>query len=156
MSAKIEMTLATKDLNSYLDRLSVHLQKEVMTATCGAMSNVIYQEVRTRVPVGHPRYEKKLGKKRPGGLLKSAIYQAHSPEKSTTDSVVYMISWNGSKAKHGHLIEYGHWLTSLWGNKLKHPVWIPPKPFLRPAMSAFGRAIEAGKDRFYKKMDEFT
>lgn len=86
------------------------------------------------------------------GVLRNAIYLAYRDAYSDDTKVTYSISWNASKAPHGHLIEFGHWqpfVTTLlkdgtWVTthvRLKEPVWVAAHPFLRPALT--GSAVEA-------------
>ncbi len=92
------------------------------------MANLLYEEARANVPVK-------------SGTLKDAIYRVYSPEKSTGTQKTYRISWNGTKAPHGQLIEFG---TSR----------APAYPFIRPAFGRVKDAIEAGKARMTEKLAE--
>jgi HK97 gp10 family phage protein len=98
------------------------------------------------------------------GGLRDSIYLAYQDGKSTPAEVHYAVSWNGSKAPHGHLIEFGHWQThemyqkdGKWyvGAKLANPKWVSAKPFLRPAFeSANARAQQAMIERGRARLPE--
>lgn len=97
-------------------------------------------------------------------VLQDAIYLAYQDSKSTPAEVHYVVSWNGTKAPHGHLIEFGHWQThemyekdGKWyvGAKLANPKWVPAHPFLRPAYEAAGaRAQQAMIERGRVRLPE--
>lgn len=106
----------------------------------------------------HMRDHAKLLATKKSGLLASAIYLVFDAEASTKSNFVYGISWNGKKAPHGHLIEFGHWRYNIFLNgrwqrsllpgktkgkgpqdhggagALKPPEWVKAKPFLRPTL----------------------
>lgn len=42
------------------------------------------------------------------GNLRRAIYQAYMDKASTEGNATYRVSWNKTKAPHGHLVEFGH------------------------------------------------
>lgn len=121
-------TQLTGDLSGALDKFANDVREKVLFSGVAAMAKVLYDEARENVPVK-------------SGLLKESIYRAHSPEKSTDDSKLYRISWNKTKAPHGHLIEFG---TSH----------APAHPFMRPAFDRVREAIEAGKARMAQKIGE--
>jgi HK97 gp10 family phage protein len=124
---KIETKL-TGDLAGDLSRFEKAVQEKVLFSGVAAMASVMYEEARANVPVK-------------SGLLKSHIYRAYSPEKSTDQSKTYRISWNKRLAPHGHLIEFG---TSR----------APAYPFIRPAFDHVGEAIKAGQARMEQRLDE--
>ena len=132
-------------LEQQLDKIGA----EALSATrkaAQAGAQVLYDEVKLNVS----RYVGKVT-----GNLDNSIYQAFSDERSLPAGfavgglpayrrAIYHVSWNASKAPHGHLVEYGHvvpfkpymgsdgkWYTS------KTPADNPDKqrarPFLRPA-----------------------
>lgn len=93
------------------------------------------------------RDEAKLRVRSQSGKLASAIVLKFAAEWSTKREVRYIVTWNRRKAPHGHLVEFGHlrknvitqlpngqWITT--DEKLPEPVWVPARPFLRPAQSA--------------------
>lgn len=88
------------------------------------------------------------------GTLQNAIYLAYKDNKSSEERVVYSVTWNGKKAPHGHLLEFGHWQpykvvklpNGQWFTTkelLPSPKWTAAHPFLRPAMGAIPRAQAA-------------
>lgn len=103
------------------------------------------------------------------GNLKSAIYQVYSKANSVDgERATYHVSWNASKAPHGHLVEYGHmqkyrtvqtkdgnWVT-LKDQPLQTPRQVGARPFVRPAQAKFSEATEAAKDVLLKRIDEAT
>ncbi|MFJ2989956.1 HK97 gp10 family phage protein [Collimonas sp. NPDC087041] len=82
------------------------------------------------------------------GVLKSAIYQKHIDELSSSDRQVYIVSWRKGKsdvdAFYAAWVEYGHWYVppKLAGVSTKahraanRKIWVEKHPFLRPAFSA--------------------
>ena len=84
------------------------------------------------------------------GLLSHAMYLVYSEAKSGNGIFTYTVSWNATKAPHGHLIEFGHWRTHVvykaaigeWYSDLRaplaNPIWVPARPILRPTMDAYG------------------
>lgn len=118
------------DLSGALDKFEKSTQEKVLFSGVATMASVIYDEARANVPVKE-------------GTLKDAIYRVYSKDKSTDSKKTYHVSWNKTKAPHGHLIEFG---TSR----------APAYPFIRPAFDHVGRAIEVGKERMAQAMDEVT
>jgi len=125
------------------------------------------------------RDEAKARAPRHDGTLAEAIYLAFQDDKSNDKTVQYSVTWNKSKAPHGHLIEFGHWRynkfvdgkpqKSLIDGKsrgqgpqdhggpgaLDKPVWVEAKPFLRPAYdAALGRAKQAMIERARVRLPE--
>lgn len=111
-----------------------------------AGAQVIYDEVKRNVA--------KL--KRHTGNLDRSIYQAYSEDKSHGNYHEYHVSWNGRKAPHGHLVEYGHLMrykvtldkqtgkfVTLRDQPLNPPKLVAARPFLRPAVVAIPRAERA-------------
>lgn len=87
----------TSGLLRYVDQLQEGCEVAVRpSAQAGAQ--VMYDEVQRNVNA--------LGKKT-GNLAKS-IYQKFSQDNSNRLRAEYHVSWNYSKAPHGHLVEYGH------------------------------------------------
>jgi hypothetical protein len=113
-------------------------------------SEILYQAVLRNVNA--------LGKKT--GNLASSIYQAFSTDNSRPAGdgyadATYHVSWNATKAPHGHLVEFGHlqkfkvyvgkdgkWYTNK-DAPLATPRQVGAKAFVRRAMSEFPRAEEA-------------
>jgi HK97 gp10 family phage protein len=114
--------LITSGLEAAMDKYAEHLKTSVVRAGTQAAAQEFYDEAKVRVPVDT-------------GRLKSAIYQVYSEGNSGDGKATYHISWNKSKAPHGHLIEFG----------TKHT---PAHPFLAPAYEAKkGAAYQAACDK---------
>lgn len=90
------------------------------------------------------------------GVLANAIYLAYDDEVKSENLFNYVISWNAKKAPHGHLVEFGHWITHAifkgsngeWytdkNQPLDKPRWVAARPFLRPTFDSYGNvAISA-------------
>ena len=142
---------------SGLDALAGPLRESLLRSGLVAAGSVIRDEAEVRVPVKT-------------GRLKSALYLAYSPERSVNGQQVYGVSWRKSfmgGARHGHLIEFGHWqpykvlmkadgtFVTIKSQPLAEPKWIPAKPILRPAMDAAGgRAVNAAVARMRERLPE--
>lgn len=84
------------------------------------------------------------------GNLASAIYQAYSPENSKEGVTArYNVSWNASKAPHGHLLEYGYLQRYRYYQNNQGQI----RPMVRPGMEGKKRpgrrASQAAKDAYY-------
>jgi HK97 gp10 family phage protein len=131
----VTVTFDTAGLFAALDKMQAGLLSEVRPAA-QAGAQVLYEEVKLRTPVGKKARKTKSGRVIEPGALKAAIYQAFSQDNSDAQRATYHISWNASKAPHGHLVEFG---TSR----------APAHPFLRPAYeSQKQRALQAAKERY--------
>lgn len=119
------------DFEADLSKFEKDIQEKVLFSGAAAMGRVIYDEV--KLNASPPRLGRKTGN------LSNAIYWAFSPEKSSDSQKTYRVSWNKSKAPHGHLLEFG---TSK----------MPAHPFLRPAFSRVNEAIRIGKERMAERM----
>lgn len=133
-----------------LDRLGADLAEKVAFSGAAAMARVFYDEVKLNtqgVKEGFPGVVT--------GNLRDSIYWARDERASTKQSKVYAVSWNRSKAPHGHLVEFGHWRVNVviklpngkfaaTEEKLPAPVWVPAYPFVRPALSKMPQAFAAG------------
>lgn len=133
MADSFRIDFDTSELDAALDRMAEGIQEQVRPAA-QAGAQVLYEEVLARVPVSaEPRTVK--GKTYQPGALKRAVYQTYSQDSSQNGKATYHISWNRSKAPHGHLVEFG---TSK----------MEARPFLRPAYDAkYQEALQAAKDR---------
>lgn len=121
-----------------------------------AGAQVLYDQVKVNV----------AGIGRVTGNLDRSIYQVFSDDNSAPSRATYHVSWNASKAPHGHLVEYGHiqtrkvyvgsdgnWYTSK--EPLDQPKLVGARPFLRPAFDAKGRAaVQAAKDRYIAEVSK--
>ena len=138
------------DLGAGLDRLSDELAEKLAYSGAAAMARVLYDEVKHNtagVKEGFPGVVT--------GNLRDSIYWARDERATTKNLKVYSVSWNRSKAPHGHLVEFGHWRTNVviklpsgkfkaTPEKLAEPVWVPAYPFVRPAMAKMPEALAAG------------
>lgn len=106
--------------------------ESVIFTGVAAGARVLYEEVKRNA--SPPRMGEKTGK------LQNSIYRVYSPERSPDGVKTYRVSWNKSKAPHGHLLEFG---TSR----------MPAKPFVRPAFDRMGEAIAAGKKAMERRLD---
>ena len=140
-------TKATFDASGWtaaLDKLVGPARESLARSMAVAGGQVLRDEAKARAPVD-------------SGGLRDSIYLAFQDGRSTPTMVQYAVSWNASKAPHGHLLEFGHWQTRAayqgrdgkWysGALLPNPKWVPAHPFLRPA-------YEAAKDRARQAMIE--
>ena len=127
----IDSTLTmADDFTAGLDRLGKEVEAKVLFSGAAAMALVFYDEVRINV-LKHYKT----------GTLYNSIYRVYSEAHSKPERVVYEVSWNKTKAPHGHLIEFG---TSR----------APAYPFLRPAFSVAPAALDAGLARMTERMSE--
>lgn len=105
--------------------------------------------------------------RRKSGNLRRSIYQAYSRSESGDGFAVYHISWNASKAPHGHLVEYGHLqryevtfdpntqrFTTHKDRPLPEPKQVAARPFVRPAIAKFNQAMEAAKAELMRRFDK--
>lgn len=125
----------TSGLDQYLSDLG-EAAEEARRPAAQAGAQVLYEEVQRNV----------AGIGRKTGKLAASIYQKFSPEKSVDGKAVYNISWNATKAPHGHLVEYGY---------LQRYRYRPDGmgPMVRPGMDGKRkpgrRASQAEKDAYY-------
>jgi HK97 gp10 family phage protein len=136
------------DLGAFADRAT-----EAARPAAQAMAQVIYDAIRSNIPI------------RTGNLRRS-IYQVYSYDNSVPGGLqIYHISWNHRRARYAHLVEWGHyqrhlitvddrgrWITHK-DKPLAHPVWVPAKPFMRPAADQFNAAYEAGRKEFIRRVE---
>ncbi len=111
-----------------------------------AGAQILYDEARRRAPVyrGGRHYRQVRGGRGywvTPGQLRNAIYQVFSVDNSGGGRATYHISWNHSKAPHGHWMEYGN---------ARHPA----RPFIRPAFdSKAQQATAAVENRLLAELD---
>ena len=123
-------------LFDFLDALDSDAEAAIRPAAQAA-TQVIYERVKLNV--------KALGRKT--GNLERSIYQAYSPEKSTSGMrAEYHVSWNHKVAPHGHLLEWG------WMQRYRYrPDGMGP--MVRPGMDGRPkpgrRASQEQKDAYY-------
>jgi HK97 gp10 family phage protein len=162
------------DFQQVFERLDglAEVAKQHLPRSIGVAAGQIFRdEAKARAPVFESTKMEagaNIDKPPQPGLLRDAIYLAYSENRSAPQigQATYSVTWNASKAPHGHLQEFGHWGTNMlvkgkkgkWvptSAKLLKPVWVPAKPFLRPAYDAMGQAaIQAGLDRGRERMTE--
>lgn len=150
----------TGDLVAGLRGLERDVQDKVVRSAAHAGALVFYDEAKHLAPVY-------AGPARPGikpGQLRNAIYRVYSNDLSTPERAVYQVSWNASKAPHGHLIEYGHWRVNKvvatptgWrglSERLATPVWVPGVAFIRRAGDRANDAAQAMRARAAERLRE--
>ncbi|MGW8306375.1 MAG: HK97 gp10 family phage protein [Achromobacter pulmonis] len=113
-----------------LTRFVEAVEERVVRPAAHAGALVFYERARELAPeyTGPPKSGIKPGQ------LRAAIYRVFSEDRSTDEFKIYEISWNHTKAPHGHWMEYGN---SRHG----------PKPFIRPAFDFYEKALEASRER---------
>ena len=150
----IELSIDLRDFEQQMDELAARAEAAARPAA-QAGAQVLYDRVKLNV----------AGLGRKTGNLDSAIYQAFRADNSGNGKAAYHISWNASKAPHGHLVEWGYikrWQSIIIGGKwvtlknrpLPTPVQVPGKAFVRNAKDAMPRATEAMRETFLEKMNE--
>ncbi|MBV2180775.1 MAG: HK97 gp10 family phage protein [Castellaniella sp.] len=160
---KFDFEEAFKRLDGLAEVAKQHLPRSMLVAG----GKIVRDEAKARAPVFDGSTALAGGSNvenppRPG-LLQGAIYLAYSEARSVPDAGrhTYSITWNASKAPHGHLLEFGHWRYNAIqggypkGQKLSAPKWVPAHPFLRPAYDAvINVAMQAALERGRQRMDE--
>lgn len=122
----------TDDIEAGLAKLERDIREKVLISGAAAMALVFYDEAKAQAAKHAKTY-----------TLYNAIYRVHSETLSTPGRVVYQISWNHTKAPHGHLLEFG---TSR----------APAYPFIRPAFAFVQDAIDAGLARMAERLVEIN
>lgn len=146
MKVNIDVT----GVNAVLDDLLGETRYMLARSMALAGARVFQEEARARAPVD-------------SGVLRDSIRAAYSEKRSSNDVVVYTVRWSQKTAKHGHLLEQGHWRVNagffnpagVWvplKKKLVTRQWVAAKPHLRPAFDAVREKaqeamIERGKER---------
>ena len=145
----IDLSAFERDMEALAERA-----EKAARPAAQAGAQVIYERVKANVAA--------LGRKT--GNLDSAIYQAFSANNSGEGKATYHISWNATKAPHGHLVEWGYikrwqsimingkWVT-LKNRPLAAPVQVPGKAFMRRAKDAIPMAEEAMRVTFLERMN---
>ncbi len=137
-------------ISTFFDRI----REEAVRPAAHAMSIVLYDEIRERVPFHM-------------GTLQGAIYRWFDASQSGPDRKTYQVGVNKRKAPHWWLVEYGHWrryavkklpdgsYVTLKKQPLKIPVFEPAHPYLRVSVDAkLVAAVEAGRRRMAEKIGE--
>ena len=145
---RFDLSIDMSAFESDMEQLADRAEKAARPAA-QAGAQVLYERVKANVAA--------LGRKT--GNLDSSIYQAYSANNSGEGKATYHISWNASKAPHGHLVEWGYikrwqsimingkWVT-LKNRPLATPVQVPGKAFVRRAKDAMPQAQEAMRAKF--------
>ena len=143
-STSIDLSAFERDMEALAERA-----EKAARPAAQAGAQVIYERVKANVAA--------LGRKT--GNLDSAIYQAFSANNSGEGKATYHVSWNATKAPHGHLVEWGYikrwqsimingkWVT-LKNRPLATPVQVPGKAFMRRAKDALPMAEESMRAKF--------
>lgn len=152
----VKFNVDTSALNDILSNLESSIY-EALRPSAQAGAQIIYDEVKKNVA--------KIGVST--GRLSNSIYQVYSKRDSIEGMrAIYNVSWNPAKAKHGHLLEYGHiqqfvtfesssegWIT-LKGKPLKDgPRHVAARPFISPALVKMDAALAAVEDELMKRID---
>lgn len=133
------MAVDTSVLDDLLSQLGEDAEAAIRPmAQAGAQ--VLYDRVKLNVQA--------IG--RETGNLERSIYQAFSPENSQDGQrAQYHVSWNTSKAPHGHLVEYGYMQRYRYYQDNQGNV----RPMVRPGMDGKKppkrRASQAEKNAYY-------
>lgn len=119
-----------------------------------AGADLMHKEMLYRVPISLTANQRKGGvdNYHPAELLQS-IYVYFDKVKGTQTKPLYYIGPNKGKAKHWHLIEYGHespykhylgkdgnWYTRKAAPR-ETPKWIAPVPYIRPTYDANSKLV---------------
>lgn len=163
----------TVDMSQALAGLDKVLQaKESLARTMGAaMGMEVRDEAKIRAPVLQPGNEGVDGQV--AGTLRDAIYVAYDERRAqiAQETFRYTVSWNASRAPHGHLLEFGHWMPFKYAKTadglfytptnpaVPNPAdgadgfWVAAEPFLGPAFDTkmpvlMQIAVQAGRVRF--------
>lgn len=164
MSVDVKIDVDIKDAIRRLDGLAEAAKQHLPRSMLVAAGKVLRDEAKERAPVFDGATAllggSNVTKPPVPGLLREAIYLAYSEGRSipSAGKHTYSISWNSSKAPHGHLLEFGHWrINVIQGGypkkaRLESPSWVAAKPFLRPAYDssisiALQSAMARGKER---------
>jgi hypothetical protein len=155
---KFSVTFDTNAVTDFVDALREDVAAALRPAAQKG-AQLLYEQVKANVAA--------IGGET--GNLQSSIYQVFSEYKSTPNvSAEYHISWNGAKAPHGHLVEYGYiqryqrvisrktgkWIT-LKNKRLATPKQIPPRAFIRRATAQFPAALQATETEFMARLKVF-
>ncbi len=122
-----------------LTRFVEAVEQRVVRPAAHAGALVFYERARELAP----EYLGPLKKGIKPGQLRAAIYRVFSEDRSSDDIKIYQVSWNHTKAPHGHWMEYGN---SRHG----------PKSFIRPAFDVYERALEASRARARSLISEIA
>ncbi len=149
-----------------LDGLAAAAKDHLPRSMAVAAGKVYRDEAKARAPRSDAGTVTEFGPRMP---LAAAIYLAYSDNRSIPEQgfASYSVTWNKSKAPHGHLIEFGHWQTHAtykgkdgkWYSDPKKPLanpkWVSAYPFLRPTYDAMSQiALQAALSRGRERLGE--
>lgn len=141
-----------------LDKLGEAARVSLARSMAVAGGKVIRDEAKQRVPLRTD-------------VLYGAIYLAYKTKSQGTNQARYSVTWNGRKAPHGHLVEFGYMqiykvrvdsLGRFWTDKTQRlpvPKYIPGQSFLRSAYEATTASAQAammrrGRERWQELISE--
>lgn len=112
MASKRQAVIGLDEVFAGLDKLS-SLREPVARAMGVAMGQEVRDEAKVRAPVLQPGNEGVDNQR--AGQLRESIYLAFDGRRSILNQghYVYAVSWNSRKAPHGHLAEFGHWMSYI-------------------------------------------
>lgn len=152
MAKGLQATFDTSGWSAGLDRLLGPARVSLARSMAVAGGEVLRDEAKVRAPRSA---QGAVGDSGPRIPLAEAIYLAFRDRYSGEKEVQYAVTWNKSKAPHGHLVEFGHWqiyavvrkpdgsYVTDKRRKLATPKWVPANPFLRPAYEAASARAQA-------------
>lgn len=152
MAKGLQATFDTSGWSAGLDRLLGPARVSLARSMAVAGGEVLRDEAKLRAPRSGQGAVSEAGPRIP---LAETIYLAFRDKYSGEKEVQYAVTWNKSKAPHGHLVEFGHWqiyavvrrpdgsYVTDKRRKLKAPKWVPASPFLRPAYEAAATRAQA-------------
>lgn len=148
-------------LSDVLVKYAENVMAKAIRPAVFAGADLMYQEMIARVPVSFTANQRTGGADNfhPAQLLQS-IYVYFDKAKGTQVKPLYYIGPNKGKAKHWHLVEYGHaspykhyigsdgnWYTRKTAPR-EAPKMIAPRPYIRPTYDANARlAIEVMRNK---------
>lgn len=159
------------DFDAALNSFDAKAKDSIIFSGVAAAARVMYDELKLNTSGARMKKAERnfVGPNRPSAPgtktknLHDAIYRFYVAGKSSDGVKVYHVGVNKKEAPHWHLIEYGHFqpyqavLTDKYGwitrKKSKHTKqFIPPHPYIRPAISKLPDAIAAAKRRMAERL----
>lgn len=151
---KLDMKMTESPLAA-LERLQEDVKQHVVRPAAHAGALVFYEEVRRNAPVYQGEaFTRKNGVKVTPSQLRNAIYRVYVKDKSDESRAFYQISWNHTKAPHGHLIEYGHWIVKRRNGVKVRVGRAPAIGFVRRSFDRAQAAVDAMRERAAERMQE--
>lgn len=137
MVNRISMKFDTEKMVGSLSRYTDEVRSSLRPAAQSG-AQVLYDEMRSRVPVGHEDSHLR-GKTYPPGTLRDSIYQVFSTDNSDVDRATYQVGPNKKKAGWWAWVEFGHWTRRSGKRGPLRAKWVPARPYIRPTWDARGR-----------------